>query len=110
MGIQSTKTITREEAINRVAFIAFNVYRANWHPVLVEASANEEDGFDVVDGYNYFLDEYHDILKRSRLRIDPDATEDELKVVLEKVTNKTLENFMDYPGVRFSLFDNYFVE
>lgn len=85
MGIKSTRTITREEAIDRIIKVNELIKEENYKAI--ENNCSEHESFDVASFVH----------------------NTEVKNV-ENFTKKMLENIMDYPGYRFSYFDNYTIE
>jgi len=84
VGIQSTRTITREQAIHRIGRITNFVRAGNWRAL--EADSQE-------------------------LSINPMKHEFELpEGDINFWVNRSLEEIMDQPFFRFSMFENYFIE
>jgi len=90
MGIQSTKYITREDAINRIAYIASLLITKNYEEL---KSSSFEDG----DGC-YSLSDFVE-------NWEPSDVEN-----LENWTDEMLEDYMDNPFFRYSMFDNYLID
>lgn len=97
MSIQSTRTIKRETAINRITEIVKLIEDADW-VVLYKKIEDEEECYkedfvnELNDIYKVYL-EYNKIFKE-----------------VAKWPSKYLETFMDKPCIRFSFLDNYFIE
>lgn len=88
MGIKSTQTITRDNAITRIAEISL-LQRARDY-IGIE-STTSEDIHSVVD----FID------NEPLFDLDNDT--------LRKWTNNMIEEQIDKPFYRLSMFDNYFI-
>jgi hypothetical protein len=84
MGIRSTREVTREEAIYRIQRI--DKLALNLEYMLIEEITNEDRGL------GDFVMEY---------RSD--------HVNINKYTDTMLEDIMDLPFYRYSMFDNYLV-
>lgn len=86
MSIQSTVTISRQVAIDRITEITELVRQKNYRGV--EQKTNEPD-YDLENFVNTGIDS---------------------EISCQHWTNRMLEDMMDQPFYRFSMFDNYFVE
>lgn len=86
MGVKSTRHITRSQAIDRINRILSLTKAKDYRAV---ESETEEDPQNL----EKFVDEY----SKSEL-------------VVDKWTNRMLENLIDKPFFRHSEFDNYIVE
>lgn len=97
MGIESTNKIKRDSAIERIKYIFNLIEEADWVE-LHKIAEEEDDGFvyDYVDRYN---DLYNEIMNSVNLFKS-----------IDKFPNKYLEYYMDKMGIRFSMFENYFIE
>ncbi len=95
MGIKSTVNISRERAIERISSIIKMINDADWtglHDLVYDYEDN--DFFeDLVNNYNDIDKEYN--------------ANNKVFKSIDKWSNKTLENFMDKRGIRFSVFENY---
>ncbi len=110
MSIETTIEITREVAIERIATIVTLIRNCKWYPDLEEIIENEDSDLhlDIADTYNSFLDDFKEVCRKYNLFDITDISKiDQVKMALEKLPNKTLENFIDRVGVRFSMFENY---
>ena len=87
MSIQSTAYITREEAIDRIKEIAMWFLVKNYREV-------EINSFDPDVNMLKFVDNW--------IPIDVFS--------VDNWTNKMLEDYMDSPFFRYSMFDNYLIE
>lgn len=87
MGIRTTREISRKTAINRVSFIVKIV---------------EGKDFRAIERHSHEAD--HDISLFVHNFVRPGFFE-----VIEKWTNEMLEEVIDQPFYRFSMFDNYTV-
>lgn len=85
MGIQSTQEITRERAINRIMDVTLMVIAKDYRGL--EATTTETD-----HSLSVFIDE-----------------ENVLRGSLTNWTDKMLEDQLDKPFYRFSMFDNYHI-
>ena len=83
MSIQSTKYVTREFAIQRIVKMLGYIYARSYRKI--EAETTE----------NYRLSKY----------VDDFATID--VTAIEEYTNTMLEDILDKPFIRESMFDNY---
>ena len=97
MGIESTQNINRNNAISRISTVINLIEEAEWDE-LYKIAENEDGDFkeDYVNDYN---DIHKDYIYNNKIFKS-----------LDKWPNNYLEKFMDKIGVRFSLFDNYFIE
>ena len=91
MSIKTTQYINRNDAIDRISTVTLlvkdrNLYELN--KITNESYTSFANFLQDHDWYNYFYD-YGDI------------------DTLNKFTNDTLEDIMDSPFYRFSMFDNY---
>lgn len=86
MSIQTTKTITRANAILRISKIASLIKQKDFYAIDTHCSESDYSTIDLVGrGVGFKFKQ------------------------LEKWTNKMLEDKMDEPFFRVSLFDNYIV-
>lgn len=94
MSIKSTKYITRGVAESRIIQIMDLIQTADWTQ-LRSICDNDEEWFkeDYINYYNDIFDEIIDILKSHGN--------------VSNFSNAKLERFMDEPGIRYSMFDNY---
>jgi len=87
MGIKSTQYISRERAIERIIDII---------------TAARNDDYKYIDHhsseYNYDIRDYVSVLKNIDI------------MNIDKWTDMMVEDTMDYPFIRYSMFDNYLVE
>ena len=86
MGVQSTAYITREHAIDRITYMAEMFIRRDYRRIQAES-------FDPDFGIQEFVDNWEPI--------DVDN--------LENWTDGMLEDYMDRPFFRHSMFDNYLI-
>jgi len=89
MGIQHTIDITREQAIDRIKCISNLVLEKDF--LKIEQTRNYED-----DSLTDFV-------------ADNINTVEEITLNCDKYTNQMLEEIIDKPFYRFSMFENYFV-
>lgn len=98
MGIESTVNITRERAVERISTIIKMIDDADWtglHDIVYDYEDN--DFFeDLVNNYNEIDKEYN--------------ANNKVFKSIDKWPNKTLEDFMDKKGIRFSVFENYMID
>lgn len=87
MSIQSTVTISRKQALDRIKTIIKLAHSFNFQGIESASFETEESITDFVD--------YVDSIKHIEH--------------LEKWTNKMLEELMDQPFFRKSIFENYYV-
>lgn len=90
MGIKSTQEISRENAIDRIKKIYDLVQESDYQAI---QETTNEDG----DSVQEFVLKY-----RNSSLIDIEN--------IDKFTNEMLEDIMDRPFFRYSMFDNYFVD
>ena len=112
MSTYTTQIITKQKAIDRISYIACNVFNCSYQPELEECFANEDDNLDIAKVYNRFLNSFIITIGNLKLPLG-DAifnSVDDMKNIVEILPTKTLESFMDMPGVRFSQFENYIIE
>ena len=88
MSIQSTAYITREDAINRIAYIASLLTTKNYEEL--KSSSFEGGCYSLSD----FVEDW-----------EPSDVEN-----LENWTDVMLEVYMDNPFFRHSMFNNYLIE
>lgn len=86
MGIQSTRYITRETAIDRIRVITNLIKRKDYLGLDSNSFEPDYDIQEFVDNC-IIVDIYY----------------------LDRWTDKMLEDYMDNPYFRFSLFDNYLI-
>ena len=112
MSIQTTQIITRKIAIERISEIACHTYNSKFYPELEECFSNEDNDLDLIKTYNRFLSSFIITLNDMRLPLGDTMFNnvEDMKNVVEIFPTKTLESFMDMPGVRFSQFENYLIE
>ena len=96
MGIESTRDINRTDAIDRIKYIINLIEETNW--VELYNIAEDEDG----NFKDEFVNEYNDLYKDY-------IYNNNIFKSLDKWPNKYLEDFMDKPGVRYSIFENYMI-
>ena len=96
MGIQSTRYISREQCIERIKSIVELIEDADWVTL-----------YDKLDDEDYVKDDYVNIY--NDLHKDYINNNNLFKEV-SKWPNDYLEKFMDEPGIRYSLFENYFIK
>ena len=98
MGIESTKNIKRQDAIDRILSIIISINEADWIKLYNNVSDIEEPHFidNFVNEFNDIDKEYNGINK--------------IFQNIDKWPNKYLEDFMDKPGIRYSIFENYTIE
>lgn len=87
MGIRSTQRITRNEAIERICLIQGLVSSKNYIGL-------EKESFEPDLKPRDFVDDFTDHVDCSMIR---------------SYTNDMLEEYMDMPFFRYSMFDNYIV-
>lgn len=92
MGIESTKSITREDAIERIKLIAKLI--SDEDALGLEQASSEDTNADDFIEYANNLNYAYDLVGRD----------------LSKVTNSRLELIMDKQFYRYSMFENYTVE
>lgn len=92
MGIKSTYRIKREDAIDRIERVVEIIKKSDFKEL--ELRCNEDD-CDIGD----FILTFHD----GRENLDKFNT-------LDKWTNKMIEEQIDLPFFRRSMFENYFIE
>jgi hypothetical protein len=94
MSIKSTQDITRQNAINRIIEISLLVKDRNFYELEKITNESGDTSFSNFiqehNWYNSFYD-YSDMN------------------TLNKFTNATLEDIMDSPFYRFSIFENYII-
>jgi len=91
MGIKSTQEISRENAIDRIKKIYDLAQESNYKSI--QENTNEDNEQSIQD----FVLKY-----RNTGLIDIEN--------IDKFTNEMLEEIMDKPFFRYSMFDNYFVD
>ena len=91
MSIKSTSYITKERAIERIQFIANLLIENEYREI--EENVSESD-FSVQD---FVMDVDNRMLAASHLKD------------IEKYTDSMIEDIIDEPFYRFSMFDNYFI-
>ncbi len=96
MGIQSTRYISREQVINRITEIIKLIEDANW--VTLYNNLDDED-YVKQDYVNIYNDLHKDYINNNKLFKE-----------VSKWPNDYLEKFMDEPGIRYTLFENYFIK
>lgn len=96
MGIESTRDINRTNAIDRITTIIKHIEEANW--VELHQIAKDEDSYFITDYVNTYNDIHKEYLKNNNLFIS-----------VSNWPNGYLEEFMDKPGVRYSIFENYMI-
>lgn len=83
MGVQSTINITREDAIARVEKVVQRINDENYRAIEIDASEHE---------VNWTRSEFiHHLNHR----------------YIDKFTNRMLEDMMDLPYFRYSMYENY---
>ena len=87
MSIKSTQNITRAEAINRIRQIVILVYECNYKAI---ADVSYEPDHNVWNFVNNFT--HRDYAS------------------LDKWSDRMLEEVMDEPFFRYSMFDNYLIK
>lgn len=87
MGIQTTQNISREIAIERIVNINFLIQNKEY---LILENVTFEPDFNIKSFVNEFVSEINES-------------------DLSKYTNKMLEDILDQPFYRFTMFDNYFI-
>lgn len=98
MGIESTVNITRERAVERISTIIEKIDDADWVGL-----------YDLI--YDYEDPDFLDELVNNYNEIDKECNaNNRIFKSIDKWPNKTLEDFMDKRGVRFSIFENYMIE
>ena len=98
MSIQYTITISKENAIERICKIINKIDESDWID-LNEICENED-----IDFKNDYINEYNDIYKDYTKLIK------KFNKDIRFVPNNLLENFLDKPGIRFSVFENYLIK
>jgi len=89
MGVESTYYITRSYAIERITTIAKLFLDKNWKELEEETSENDFSNEDIVSKYSFKeLITYLDV---------------------EKLSDSMLEDIIDKPFFRKSLYENYFI-
>lgn len=96
MGIQSTRYISREQVINRITETIKLIEDANW--VTLYNNLDDED-YVKQDYVNIYNDLHKDYINNNKLFKE-----------VSKWPNDYLEKFMDEPGIRYTLFENYFIK
>lgn len=96
MGIKSTKYITRGVAESRISQIVY-LTKSEDYSELKRICDNDEDWFkeNYISEYKFKLNTIAECLK--------------IFGKLSNWTNSNLEQVMDMPGFRFSMFDNYLI-
>lgn len=96
MSIKNTKYITRGVAESRIIQIMDLIQTAEWSQLRLICD-NDEEWFkeDYINYYNDIFDEIIDILKSHGN--------------VSNISKTKLERFMDEPGIRYSMFDNYII-
>lgn len=87
MGIRSTREISKATAIRRISAVVKMAEEKNFRAI--ESYSNEADHDVSLFVHNFVRPEFFDCI--------------------EKWTNKMLEDVIDQPFYRFSMFDNYTV-
>lgn len=87
MGIQSTRYIKREEAIERIIEVTILIFRKNYRKL-------EQVSFEPDKNIKEFIDNWEPIDIRN----------------IDSWTNEMLADYMDNPFFRRSMFDNYLIE
>lgn len=95
MSIKSTQDITRQKAINRIIEISSLAKDRNFYKL--EKITNESGGDTSFSNFIREYNWYNSFYDYS----DMDT--------LNKFTNATLEDIMDSPFYRFSMFENYII-
>lgn len=96
MGIQSTRYISREQVIDRITEIIKLIEDADW--VTLYNNLDDED-YVKEDYVNIYNDLHKDYINNNKLFKE-----------VSKWPNDYLEKFMDEPGIRYTLFENYFIK
>ena len=92
MGIRSTRSITRQEAIDRITAILHYVECDDWHNIertSEEGAMPSTNIWELADNLSEWIPYLHTVPN------------------IKKWTNTMLETVMDCPYIRFSLLDNY---
>ncbi len=98
MGIESTRYITKDDAVYRISKIINHINNADWSKL--SNICSHEDRYFIEN----YINEYNDIHKEFIRTFGTSETTN-----LENFFDKVLEDFMDKPGVRYSIFDNYLI-
>lgn len=96
MGIQSTRYISREQVIDRITEIIKLIEDADW--VTLYNNLDDED-YVKEDYVNIYNDLHKDYTNNNNLFKE-----------VSKWPNDYLEKFMDEPGIRYTMFENYFIK
>ena len=112
MSIQTTQTLTKQKAVDRISNIACITYSSLHHPFLKECFSNEDKDLDIEKTYNRFLTLFLKHIDNMNLPLNDTIYNnvEDMKNIVEMLPNKLLEDFMDLQGVRFNMFENYIIE
>lgn len=121
MGIESTQYIKKEEIINRLTKIIHYINQRDFVSLkeLFEHNCYEDEKIEMtyIDYYNNVWDRFIEKLEpyeknNSKLKTAFFLSNEEnlKKFFNEMLDNKSLEELMDMPGVRYSMFENYLIE
>lgn len=121
MGIESTQYIKKEEIIDRLTKIIHYINQRDFVSLkeLFEHNCYEDEKIEMtyIDYYNNVWDRFIEKLEpyeknNSKLKTAFFLSNEEnlKKFFNEMLDNKSLEELMDMPGVRYSMFENYLIE
>lgn len=121
MGIESTQYIKKEEIIDRLTKIIHYINQRDFVSLkeLFEHNCYEDEKIEMtyIDYYNNVWDRFIEKLEpyeknNSKLKTAFFLSNEEnlKKFFNEILDNKSLEELMDMPGVRYSMFENYLIE
>ena len=94
MGIETTREINKQYAIDRITYVINLIEETDW--VELYNIAEDEDGNFKEDFVNEYKEIHKDYIYNNNIFKS-----------LDKWPNKYLEDFMDKMGVRYSIFENY---
>ena len=121
MGIESTQYIKKEEIVDRLTKIIHYINQRDFVSLkeLFEHNCYEDEKIEMtyIDYYNNVWDRFIEKLEpyeknNSKLKTAFFLSNEEnlKKFFNEMLDNKSLEELMDMPGVRYSMFENYLIE
>ena len=121
MGIESTQYIKKEEIVDRLTKIIHYINQRDFVSLkeLFEHNCYEDEKIEMtyIDYYNNVWDRFIEKLEpyeknNSKLKTAFFLSNEEnlKKFFNEMLDNKSLEELMDMPGVRYSMLENYLIE
>lgn len=121
MGIESTQYIKKEEIVDRLTKIIHYINQRDFVSLkeLFEHNCYEDEKIEMT-----YIDYYNNVWKRFLEKLEPYeknnsklktafflSNEENLKKFFNEILdNKSLEELMDMPGVRYSMLENYLIE